>query len=213
MKKIVTMAIVAIFASVMSILFGIVIIINNINTKTVMIKDTECEITYPYYSLSKSKCNNNQYIDYPQKIIAELHSFANDTIFDYSINMKSKRCRIYLPTDDFNKKEFRVSLIEFFKIKSDTLVESAFYLQTDSMKVSFNNDNIMLTTLQNIVANARYLTGTSIVLDDTNTTPFKISAEFLKIKDINKLCEFLHESYGLTLINNDSIQCVRITYH
>lgn len=81
------------------------------------------------------------------------------------------------------------------------------------MQITREKDGTMLTTLPNLVTNARYLTGAPIVLKDTSTTPFTVDTEFLKIKDIQELSDFLYQSCNLKLIKSDSLKCVRITYY
>lgn len=204
---------------VLSIVFLIVIlhivvgISNKRNSKVVEVNGVEISITYPYHSLLPKKSNNKQkHIGFPQEIIAKTYPFNKDTIYAYALEKQDKRCCIFIPAD-VNSQQLRFSLIDFFKIKSKAVAEPAYLLLTDSMQITREKDGTMLTTLPNLVTNARYLTGAPIVLKDTSTTPFSIDTEFLKIKDIQELSDFLYQSCNLKLIKSDSLKCVRITYY
>lgn len=178
---------------------------------------SKLSIEYPATSFQYHNSNSTMdfICDYPQKIIVDNLSFIADTMFDYRIHNTDKKCLVKYRKNNIGIKNKISSLIlEKLNVKSDTILEKSYLITYDSIiKNPKHLNNSMLTTMENLTMNLRFLTHSSIVLGKASEEPFYIDSKILKIKDIDELSDFLYLNYNIKLFTNDSIHSVKIIYY
>lgn len=176
--------------------------------------NSKVTIEYPAPLVQRGKSNQHTQCicDYPQKIIAEKQHFRKDTIFEYRINPSNCKCLLkYKQKYDINS--VIAFMIDKLNVKSDTIIEDAYLLTSDSIINSDYKDNSMLTSMENLAMNARFLTHSPIVLGESYGNSFYIDNRILKIRNIDELRDFLYTHHHISLQPSDDVKCVKITYY